>query len=313
MNQPFKSNADKKKRGSQEESIAHTSAEIRTLKKADWFHEDGFPIVVERRDPQEPFGLHRHEFSEIVIITGGVGVHITGQDTYELKTGDTFVIGGDRPHDYLNMDRLSLINILFDPNQLPMNLGDLQSLSGYHALFTLEPASRQRQRFTGRLQLNPGELAEALRLVDKLDNELSARQSGFGVMSIAAMLELVTFLSRCFSKTRNPTSKSLIRVGETISHMKRHFTEPIVLDDLVSISGMSRTNYLRTFETSMGTSPINHLIHLRIDEACRLLRTSDQSITDIAFTVGFSDSNYFSRQFRKTKQLSPREYRKRHR
>jgi hypothetical protein len=42
----------------------------RILKSADWFHADGFPIAVERREPQEPFLPHRHEFSEIVIVTG---------------------------------------------------------------------------------------------------------------------------------------------------------------------------------------------------------------------------------------------------
>ncbi|OYP37230.1 helix-turn-helix domain-containing protein [Rhodopirellula sp. MGV] len=286
---------------------------MKVLKKQDWFHADGFPIVVERRDPQEPFGLHCHEFSEIVIITGGAGVHITGEDSYELKTGDTFVIGGDRPHDYLNMDQLSLINILFDPTGLPMSLGDLQSLSGYHALFTLEPAWRSRHQFTSRLQLTPGEIAETLHLIDKLDNELSARQPGFEVMAIAAFLELVTFHSRCFSATRNPTSKSLIRVAETISHMRRHVAQSIALEELVDISGMSRTKYIRMFEATMGTSPINYLIGLRIEEASRLLRSTDRSITDIAFDVGFSDSNYFSRQFRKATGLSPREYRKRHR
>jgi AraC family L-rhamnose operon transcriptional activator RhaR/AraC family L-rhamnose operon regulatory protein RhaS len=286
---------------------------MKVLKKQDWFHTDGFPIVVERRNPQEPFGLHCHEFSEIVIITGGAGVHITGEDSYELETGDTFVIGGDRPHDYLNMDQLSLINILFDPTELPMSVGDLQSLSGYHALFTLEPAWRSRHQFTSRLQLAPAEIAETLRLVDKLDNELSARQPGFGVMAIAAFLELVTFHSRCFSATRNPTSKSLIRIAETIAHMRRNVAHAIALEELVVISGMSRTNYIRMFEATMGTSPINYLIGLRIEEASRLLRSTDRSITDIAFDVGFSDSNYFSRQFRKAHGQSPREYRRRHR
>ena len=286
---------------------------MKVLKKQDWFHADGFPIVVERRDPQEPFGLHCHEFSEIVIITGGDGVHITGEDSYELKTGDTFVIGGDRPHDYLNMNRLSLINILFDPDELPLSIGDLQSLSGYHALFTLEPAWRRRHQFTSRLQLSPAEIAETLQLVDKLDNELTTRDSGFAVMAIAAMLELVTFLSRCYSETRNPNSKTLIQIGETICHMRRNLSEPIALEELLSISGMSRTNYIRMFESTMGTSPIKHLIGLRLEEASRLLRSTDRTITEIALDVGFSDSNYFSRQFRSANGLSPREYRKRHR
>lgn len=287
--------------------------QMETLKKEDWFHSDGFPIVVERRDPQEPFGLHRHEFSEIVIITGGSGVHITGTDSYELCAGDTFVIGGDRPHDYLNLDKLSLINILFVPIELPLAIGDLQSLAGYHALFTLEPAWRSHHNFTSRLQLSPAELAATIRMVDKLDHELNERRSGFRVMAMAIMLELVTFLSRSYSESRSPASRTLIRIGETISYIHRNLDRPITLQELVEMSGMSRSNFLRIFEAAIGTSPIDYLIQLRIDEASRLLSSTDLSITAIAFAVGFHDSNYFSRQFRNTRGVSPRRYRQRYR
>ena len=48
----------------------------------------------------------------------------------------------------------------------------------------------------------------------------------------------------------------------------------------------------------------------RINRAAELLTTTDRSITDIAFDVGFNDSNYFSRQFRKTLGVTPRAFRK---
>ncbi|WP_315861427.1 helix-turn-helix domain-containing protein [Stieleria tagensis] len=283
---------------------------MRKLRKQDWFHEDGFPIVVERRDPQQPFGLHSHEFSEIVIITGGKGVHLTGEDSYELVTGDTFVIGGERPHDYLNMDRLRLINVMFDANELPMNFSDLNSLSGYHALFTLEPAWRKRHMFNSRLQLTPVELIEAVRLADQLEAELDDRAAGFGVMATTTLLQLVTFLSRCYSRSRNPQSKSLLRIAEAITHLERHYSDPITLDELIEISGMSRRNFIRTFESIMGSPPIKYLIRLRIRRACQLLQQTDDSITRIALAVGFSDSNYFSRQFRLVTGSSPRDVRK---
>ncbi|GAB5401782.1 MAG: helix-turn-helix domain-containing protein [Aureliella sp.] len=283
---------------------------IPKLKKQDWFHADGFPIVVERRDPQEPFGLHCHEFSEIVIITGGKGLHITGEDSYELVPGDTFVIGGDRPHDYLNMDHLTLVNILFDPIEFSMSFGDLDTLPGYHALFTLEPAWRKRHHFTSRLQLKPAELTEALRTVDRLDEELASRKPGFRAMASAEMLQLVTFLSRCYSKSRNPESKKLLRIAESISHIQQNYAQQMSLDELIEISGMSRRNFIRTFESAMGTSPIKFLIQIRIQEASRLLRTTDRSVTDIAYEVGFADSNYFSRQFRAALGVSPRDYRR---
>lgn len=283
---------------------------IPVLRKEDWFHRDGFPIVVERRDPQEPFGLHSHEFSEIVIITGGHGVHTTGEDSYDLAAGDTFVIGGTRPHDYLNMDRLRLINILFDTEALPTDFADLQSLPGYHALFMLEPAWRKRHHFNSRLQLNPAELAEAIEMVERLEAELDDRHAGFGVMATTSLLQLATFLSRCYSKSRSPQSKSLLRVAEAIAHIERHFADPITLDELIDIAGMSRRNFIRTFEATMGSPPITYLIRQRVRKASKMLQQSDESISQIALAVGFSDSNYFSRQFKLQTGQSPRDFRK---
>src|SRR5215213_1721003 len=111
---------------------------LRTLKSSDWFPADGFPIAVERREPQEPFPPHKHEFSEIVVITRGKGLHAVGKESWPLTAGDVFVIGGPRAHEYRNLDDLRLINILFQPESLRFEQADLPLLPGYHALFTLE-------------------------------------------------------------------------------------------------------------------------------------------------------------------------------
>jgi len=283
---------------------------IRTLRKEDWFHADGFPIAVERRDPQEPFGLHAHDFSEIVIITGGTGLHITGEDSWQLATGDVFVIGGSRPHDYLNMDNLKLINILYDQDELALNLGDLPSLPGYHALFHLEPAWRQRHQFKSRLCLSPRDLSTAVTLVNQLDDELQRRTAGFGFLATAAYMQLVGFLSRCYDRTKNANSRALLRIAKTITHLETNYTETIILDELVEMSGMSRRSFLREFQSTTGHTPIAYLIRIRINYATTLLRQTDRSITDIAYAVGFNDSNYFTRQFRQHHGISPRNYRR---
>src|SRR5262249_7771360 len=198
---------------------------IRTLRKGDWFHPDGFPIVVARRDPQEPFGLHAHEFSEIVIITGGTGLHVTGRESWPLAAGDVFVIGGTRPHDYQDMDGLKLINILFDPAALRMDLLDLPSLPGYHALFTLEPAWRQRHKFKSRLHLQPKDVGAVIAIVDQLELELQGRAPGFGFIATALYAQLVGFLARCYSRSKNPDSRALLRLAEAISYLETHFDE----------------------------------------------------------------------------------------
>lgn len=282
------------------------------LKRKDWFHPDGFPIAVERRDPQEPFGLHAHEFAEIVIITAGRGVHVTGTESYPLSAGDAFVIGGSRKHDYHSMERLCLVNILFQPEKLNLRTYDLRTLPGYHALFTLEPAWRQRHQFNGRLRLTPQELSVVMAFVDKLEEELRTRPAGFKFMATASFMQIVGYLSRCFAKAKNPDSRALLRIGEAISHLEANYQEPIDLDHLAQIAHMSKRNFMRSFQAAMGSSPIAHLIQLRVNRAASLLRRTDQSVTEIAFQVGFSDSNYFTRQFRKLLGVTPREYRQQH-
>jgi len=285
---------------------------IRTLKKKDWFRADGVPIAVEIRDPQEPFGLHCHEFWEIVIISGGSGLHVTDKDSWQLAAGDAFVIGGARPHDYHNLANLRLVNILFDPEELSLDLQDLTSLPGYHALFHLEPAWRKRHQFESRLRLNARDLHVAVALTDQLDAELRARSAGYGFVATALFMQLVAHLSRCYSRSQQASSRALLRVAKTITHIETHSTESLNLEELIQISAMPRRSFLRAFEAATGATPIAYLIQLRINRAADLLRRTTKSITGIAFEVGFQDSNYFSRQFRKRYGMSPTDYRRLH-
>lgn len=281
----------------------------RVLRIDEWFHPDGFPISIERREPQEAFEPHAHEFAELVIVMGGKGMHVTGNDSWELAAGDVFVISGPREHEYRDLRDLRLVNILYQPNQLKMRLLDLPSVAGYHALFTLEPNRRQRQSERGRLRLNGKELAQISELVDRLESELRTREPGFGFMATAAFMQVIGLLSRCYGRSPSPDGKAFLRIGEALSHLERNIQNEVKLEELASIAHMSRRSFLRVFQSATGTSPLAWLIEQRIHRACGLLRHTDKQITEIAFEVGFNDSNYFTRQFRKTIGLSPRNYR----
>lgn len=281
----------------------------RVLKIDEWFHPDGFPISIERREPQEAFEPHAHEFAELVIVLGGKGQHVTGNDSWELAVGDVFVIAGPREHEYRDLRDLRLVNILFQPKQLKMRLLDLPSVAGYHALFTLEPNRRQRQPERGRLRLNGKELAQITEMVDRLEGELRTREPGFGFMATAAFMQIIGLLSRCYGRSPSPDGKALLRIGEALSHLERNIQHEVNLDELASIAHMSRRSFLRVFQSATGTSPLAWLIEQRIHRACGLLRHTDKQVTEIAFEVGFNDSNYFTRQFRKSTGLSPRSYR----
>ena len=285
----------------------------RILKIDDWFHPDGFPISLERREPQELFEPHAHEFAELVIVTGGRCLHVSGQDSWEMTAGDVFVIAGPREHEYRDLQDLRLVNILYQPSQLQMGLMDLPSVAGYHALFTLEPSRRNRQTTKGRLHLNGKEMTQISEWVDRLEIELKAREPGFGFMAMAAFMQIIGQLSRIYGSSPSPDGRALLRIGEALSHLERNIHREVNLEELASIAHMSQRSFLRVFLSATGTSPLAWAISQRINRACQLLRNTDRRVTEIAFDVGFNDSNYFTRQFRKVTGLTPRDYRNRQR
>lgn len=279
------------------------------LKIKDWFHPDGFPISVERRDPQGAFEPHSHEFAEVVIVTDGKCLHVSGQDSWELTAGDVFVIVGQREHEYRNLEDLKLVNILYQPGQLAMQLQDLPSVAGYHALFTLEPSQKPRPQTKRRMRLNAKEMALLLELVARLEGELESREPGFGFMATATFMQVIGLLSRTYGRNPSTDGKALLRIGEALSHLERNIQHEVDLEDLARIAHMSRRSFLRVFQSATGTSPVAWVIGRRITRACNLLRQTDKQVTEIAFEVGFNDSNYFTRQFRKITGVAPREYR----
>ena len=147
--------------------------------------------------------------------------------------------------------------------------------------------------------------------MDTLDHELKTRTPGFAFAATASFMQIVADLSRCYSRSRNPDARAVLRIASAISHIEAHFDEPLDLDALAKLAHMSKRSFLRAFQSAVGSAPIAYLIKLRLSRAATLLRRSDEDITSAAFKAGFNDSNYFARQFRKAFGLSPREYRKR--
>jgi len=267
----------------------------------------GFPLEVMHIQHHQNTELHSHGFSELVIILRGSGVHISPTGDYPIGAGDVFVLHGDQAHGYRETADLELVNILFRMDELAIPLLDVVSLPGYHALFTLEPMFRQRDSFESRLRLAPEQLQHIGDLVQRLLLEFGSLTPGRQFAAMAYFMLIVTDLCRYYSKMEDPAAQPLLALGRVIGYLQQHYAESLMLDDLARIGCMSRRTLTREFRRAMGCSPIDYLIRLRINKAVELLRDGTASVTEVAFRVGFQDSNYFSRQFRAVKGCRPRD------
>ncbi len=279
------------------------------LKSQDFFEDPTLPLQIYIRDPQPEFPMHNHSFDELVIILKGTAIHVFDEQEFPVKSGDVFVVARNRMHQYQSMHGLALANILFDAKALMMEQWDIRALPGFHALFSLEPAFRSQHNFQSRLQLSERQLNRVNEIIHDLTRETETRNPGYRVMAKGFFMQLAVHLSRCYSDEPTEESIDLLRLGDAIAHIETHYAEKISLNELAEKSHLSKRHFLRIFHECIGRSPIDHLMHVRIQKAADLLRHTDRTITDIAFDCGFSDGNYFTRCFRKTTNETPRQYR----
>jgi AraC-like DNA-binding protein len=104
-------------------------------------------------------------------------------------------------------------------------------------------------------------------------------------------------------------NRALEAVVEASDYIEKHFNETIMRNDLARKLHVSPAYLSRVFSKRMGVGIVQYQHHLRIEEACRLLRETDDPITRVAGLVGYDEIAYFSRRFRREVGQSPREYR----
>ena len=108
---------------------------------------------------------------------------------------------------------------------------------------------------------------------------------------------------------QNSTMIAKNRFGKILKYMGDHFDE-CTLQDVASKFSYNPDYLSSMFKRITGISFSEKLLYIRLEESCRLLRTSDYSIEEISSLIGFKDKSYFNRKFKEQYQLTPAKWRK---
>ncbi len=98
-------------------------------------------------------------------------------------------------------------------------------------------------------------------------------------------------------------------IARTQAFVAEHFNEPLMIDAVAKRAGMSVRNFSRRFKEATGEAFSTYLQKLRIENAKRLLETTDSSASEIMYRVGYNDERSFRRLFKQHTGLAPRHYR----
>lgn len=99
------------------------------------------------------------------------------------------------------------------------------------------------------------------------------------------------------------------RTKDILSFLHKHYQERITIADVSSYAGVSEKECIRSFKNTFHQTPMDYLIHYRIEQAKRLLAETDEPVTNIAFMTGFHSSAYFGKIFKKYLNVTPKEFR----
>jgi len=120
--------------------------------------------------------------------------------------------------------------------------------------------------------------------------------------------ETLLHIDQALQRSKRLGSDNQRLVRKVMAFIHEHYPEPLSRDQLASYAGVSERHLNRCFLQETGLAPGSYLNRYRIQKARCLLKEQDLSITEVMGSVGFSDSSYFTRVFRREVGMAPSEY-----
>ncbi len=300
------------------------------MKKEEQLHEinryrdAAFPVgvYIVTRKGIEPNGrgyqdLHWHEELQFTLVTDGKMIMQVNGEDYPLKEGEMIFINR---------------NLLHMTEDLSEN-GRYVSINFPDQLLSFFPGSRMEQDFvtpfTGNITLpafvyspevpwQQEGIACIREIISMLEAENGAGSGGpsFKEYRIAMKCTELWYglISNSHESIGTPSKTDIRkqqRIREMLAFIHSNYRENITLQDVAAAAHVSEGECCRCFSAMVRKSPMQYLQWYRISKGQELLRSTDLSVTEIAYAAGFGDSSHFIQYFKRQTGLTPGEYRRR--
>ena len=268
---------------------------LEELKSDDFFKRSGLFCVVRemRAAPSNiEIAMHGHEFSELVVVASGQLNHIHAAGTERLASGDFFVIHPGERHGYAELARRTVVfNLLYHHTQRPpaLALGDFPVAA---ACFPTDPAA-SRVRTLGRVPRR--DIPHVVALIKAIRRESETCRPFGNSICMSLFSALVMRLSRHADAA---SAAPNLPIDRELDFIARNLGGKITLGDICAVSGRSVSSLSRAFRKSVGASPYDHVIALRVAKARSLIADGRLPLGEVAARTGFCDASHLARTLR---------------
>lgn len=280
------------------------------LKENTWLPDRTFPInIFHNQAHHNVLSLHWHDHMELIYMVEGEAVFDIGNQSFAASAGDILFVNGGQLHSGYSIHNqgVDYYAIVYNPSLL------FGSALDTHQAQTLGPFLNGDHFLPNQVQKTDLHYAETKQWILNTIDEFKHKAFAYEV-NIKAYLQLMLVL---FSRQNSPevvnTLKNL-RQAEMLkpifTYIETDFSNKITLDQAAKLVNLSTHHFCKSFKRATGRTFIEYLHIVRINEAERLLKKTELSITRIAEQVGFCNINYFDKVFKKVKKYQPSNARK---
>ncbi|WP_264737476.1 AraC family transcriptional regulator [Cytobacillus firmus] len=248
--------------------------------------------------------LHWHEEIQFILSVKGEAIVQINEEKLAVKEGEGIFINSGCLHsaEDLNGDCVYICLNVSPHFLLPQELYS-SYIYPYISATNLPYIILNRSEDWGK------SILESIMEIKKLINDISP----FYEINITSLLTFIwqQLIRNGFQSEYSQTEvEKHMRMKEMLNWIHQHFAEKVTLYDIAKAGRLSNSECCRYFKKILKTTPINYLIHYRIQKSLPLLQERDSNVTEVAFKVGFNSSSYFIEKFRKSMNMTPLAYKK---
>lgn len=241
--------------------------------------------------------LHTHGFYEVYYLLEGKRKYFLDNAIYKIESGDVVLVPPNVLHRSIEGETPSYSRILLDIPKDMIEKAFLEQLPKSAPAFIIKIPKKRRDFFEN--------------LLEKLEYEFHSNDDYSDYLIKKHLNELFIFLIRLnrgtvYSAANFETSRMISNATRYISG---NFEKQLTLEEVAENAGMSKSHFCRLFKEKTGFNFSSYLTGVRINEAAKMLCSTDLSITEIASQCGYNDSAYFAMIFKKIKGTTPLKYR----
>jgi len=280
------------------------------------YFEDGLPIFLNIASEGERgrMPLHEHDFIEIAYVAKGQGLHLLGGTEIPVRKGDLCIINTSTPHLFIRSSpatEIIVYNCIFRPEFVdPALLGstDFEAVSGSILFNSFAVGDGP----VVSLRLDDAAQAAVEDVFHRMQAEYFNRPKGYQNILRACLIELLTRIFRATEAVGAEGGRPRHQMmDQALRFLKGHFSdENLTVSEVAMRTFLSRSYFSRLFRECTGMSFSDYLQGLRLNEACRLLATTDRKIADILGDIGLRDRKHFNEVFRRHTGMTPGQWRK---